>query len=156
MNIRLKIFPSTESLISECLKTLRQIFPMLGKNDGIMLAGGRTPLEIYRRAADEGLTTKGTLFLSDERYVPITDPQSNYGTISAMFGNLIRVKTELPLNETAESFHNDLTQLKNIPLGLLGLGRDGHTASLFTIEHAKMGSGRGVFSWVQNKKARTE
>jgi 6-phosphogluconolactonase/glucosamine-6-phosphate isomerase/deaminase len=72
--MKLCTFQTTENLISKCLETLRQILPTLGTSDGIMLAGGRTPLEIYRRAATENLITAGKLFLSDERYVPVTDP----------------------------------------------------------------------------------
>ena len=139
--MKLRTFQTTEDLIFQCLETFRQIFPTLGKNDGIMLAGGRTPLEIYRRAAKDGLSTNGQLFLSDERYVPITDPQSNYGTILPMFGNLMRIQTELPIEAAAQAFHDDLSRLDRIPLGLLGLGADGHTASLFNLQDAKPGSG---------------
>jgi 6-phosphogluconolactonase/glucosamine-6-phosphate isomerase/deaminase len=100
-----------------------------------MLSGGKTPLEIYRRAATD---TKGVLFLSDERYVPVTDPQSNYGTISPFFPSLGRIKTELPIEEAARAFHDDLSRIERISLGLLGLGADGHTASLFTLKDAAL------------------
>ncbi len=128
-----------------------------------MLAGGRTPLEIYRRAAEEGLSTEATLFLSDERYVPSTDPQSNYGAIAQFFNNVgqasclsihakgqttedrlealsyfMRIQTELPIEESAQAFHNELSKIERIPLGLLGLGTDGHTASLFNLEDAAL------------------
>ena len=190
MHIHLKEFSGTEPLISQTLELFRSLFPIpgktqqapaqpvpmpgktqqapaqpvprLGKNDGVMLAGGRTPLEIYRRAAAEGLSTDATLFLSDERYVPASDPQSNYGTISPFFNvgqasclsahallqttadrrealsHFIKIKTELPLEEAAQAFHNDLSQLERIPLGLLGLGTDGHTASLFNLKDAAL------------------
>ncbi len=128
-----------------------------------MLAGGRTPLEIYRRAAEEGLSTEATLFLSDERYVPTDDPQSNYGAIAPFFNNVgqasslsihakgqttedrlealsyfMRIQTELSIEDAAQAFHNELNQLERIPLGLLGLGTDGHTASLFNLEDAAL------------------
>jgi 6-phosphogluconolactonase/glucosamine-6-phosphate isomerase/deaminase len=138
MNIRLKKFPDTKALIFQCLETFRQIFPNLGKNDGVMLAGGRTPLEIYRRAAAEGLSTNGRLFLSDERYVPVTDPQSNFGTISPFFPTLGRIPTELPIEAAAQAFHDNLSQINRIPLGLLGIGSDGHTASLFNLKDAAL------------------
>ncbi len=103
-----------------------------------MLAGGRTPLEIYRRAASEGFKTKGALFLSDERYVPVTDPQSNYGSIVPFFKNLGRIQTELPIDEAAQAFHEYLNRMQSVPLGLLGLGADGHTASLFNLQDAAL------------------
>jgi 6-phosphogluconolactonase len=138
MNIRLKTFPSTEELIIQCLEMLRRILPTLEACDGVMLSGGRTPLELYRRAAAEGLSTSGKLFLSDERYVPADDPQSNYGTIHPFFPGLLKINTGLSLEAAAQAFETDLNALKKIPLGLLGLGTDGHTASLFTIEDAAL------------------
>ncbi len=134
--ITLKSFPNNEALIAQSLETLRAVFPTLGSHQGVMLAGGRTPLEIYRRAQAENLATEGTLFLSDERYVPATDPLSNYGTISPLLGNLMRIPTELPIHDAAQAFHEELSRVESIPLGLLGLGADGHTASLFNIDDA--------------------
>jgi 6-phosphogluconolactonase/glucosamine-6-phosphate isomerase/deaminase len=143
----LKSFPDTATLISRLLALFTQLFPTLGKNDGIMLSGGKSPLEIYRRAAETGLSTTGTLFLSDERCVPVTDPQSNYGTISPFFCNtgqagylsrFMKVNTGLPIEAAAQAFHNDLSKLERIPLGLLGLGTDGHTASLFNLQDAAL------------------
>jgi 6-phosphogluconolactonase/glucosamine-6-phosphate isomerase/deaminase len=136
--MKLRTFQTTEELISECLETLRKIFPNLGAADGVMLAGGRTPLDIYRRAAGEGLSTNGVLFLSDERYVPAKNPQSNYGGIAPFFPTLVKIKTEFPIEVATQSFHNDLCKLEHIPLGLLGLGADGHTASLFNLKDAAL------------------
>jgi 6-phosphogluconolactonase len=167
MNIRLRVFPDTEALIFQCLETFRQFFPMLGKNDGVMLAGGRTPLEIYRRAADEGLSTNGILFLSDERYVPVTDPQSNYGGIAPFFnagqasclsrqaGSLscfIKVNTALPIEQAAQMFHDSLSRIDRIPLGLLGLGADGHTASLFNLKDAALRDDRLAIPVIKTEK----
>lgn len=150
VNIQLKQFPDLEDLIFQCLETLREFLPTLGKNDGIMLAGGKTPLEIYRRAAAESLSTKGTLFLSDERYVPLTDPQSNYGNIAPFFNTgqasclsyVLKVNTDLPIEAAAQAFHDDLKKLERIPIGLLGLGADGHTASLFNLHDAALRDNR--------------
>ena len=135
--MKLRTFQTAEELIFQCLETFRQVFPMLGKNDGVMLAGGRTPLEIYRRAAEK-FSTEGNLFLSDERYVPVTDPQSNYGTIAPFFPNLGKVHTELPIEQAAQTFHEHLNRMQSVPLGLLGLGADGHTASLFNLKDAAL------------------
>jgi len=153
MNIKLKPFSDTNELIFQCLETFRKLFPALGTSDGIMLAGGRTPLEIYRRAAVEGLSTCGVLFLSDERFVPVTDPRSNYGGIAAFFkGRWIQVDTSLPMEKAAQGFHDNLSRIQNIPLGLLGLGADGHTASLFTLKDAALRDDRLAIPVVKSEK----
>lgn len=136
--VQLRTFENTEALICQVLDLFGEIFPTLRQNEGIMLAGGRTPLEIYRRAAEQDLTTNGQLFLSDERYVPQSNPQSNCGTISKFFPTLLPVQTHLPIKEAAETFGQDLSQINRIPLGLLGLGTDGHTASLFNLKDASL------------------
>ncbi len=150
--MKLRTFQTAEELIFQCLETLRQILPSLGTRDGVMLAGGRTPLEIYRRAAAESFSTSGALFLSDERYVPVTDTQSNYGTIAPFFPTLEKIQTGLPIEQAAQIFHNDLHLLKNIPLGLLGLGADGHTASLFNLTDAALRDERLVIPVIKTEK----
>ena len=150
--MKLHTFQTAEELIFQTLEKIRQIFPDLGNSDGVMLAGGRTPIEIYRRAAAEGLSTPGKLFLSDERYVPVTDPQSNYGTISPFFPNLGKVPTELPIEAAAQAFHEDLKKIQRIPLGLLGLGADGHTASLFNLKDAALRDERLAIPVIKQEK----
>lgn len=152
MNIQLKTFSDTEQLIFQTLEKFREIFPNLGNSDGVMLAGGRTPLEIYRRAAAEGLSTAGQLFLSDERYVPANDPQSNYGTISPFFPNLGKIKTDLPIEAAARAFDETLNRIQSVPLGLLGLGADGHTASLFNLKDAALRDERLAISVIKTEK----
>jgi 6-phosphogluconolactonase len=132
----------------ELFRTLSTLDP----NDGIMLAGGHTPLELYRRAQETGLTVKATPFLSDERYVPVNDPQSNYGTISPFFCNLLPIPTDLPLEGAAEAFNDSLKTIDQIPVGLLGLGTDGHTASLFTLEDAALREERLVIPVIKQEK----
>jgi 6-phosphogluconolactonase len=111
----------------------------------IMLSGGETPLPAYRALATRALPHDARLHLlfSDERYVPSDSEASNYHRIRPLLETLalpplqlLRVRTELPLGEAAQEYERALDALLKsgvrITLGLLGLGADGHTASLFS------------------------
>jgi 6-phosphogluconolactonase/glucosamine-6-phosphate isomerase/deaminase len=112
-----------------------------------MLSGGHTPLPAYRALASRLPTHDGRLhvFFSDERYVPRDSEASNYHQARPLLDalalapeSLLRVRTELPLEEAAADYGRALARLREsgvrIGLGLLGLGADGHTASLFSAE----------------------
>jgi len=119
----------------------------------VMLAGGTTPMAAYRTLARQPLVHDDRLHVlfSDERYVPADSGASNYHQSRPLLDalalppeSLLRVRTELPLDEAAAAYDAALTTLLSsgihIGLGLLGLGADGHTASLFTpgdIERAR-------------------
>jgi len=121
----------------------------------VMLSGGNTPLEAYRLLAGRDCVVSGKLriFLSDERLVPEDSPASNLGNITGLFaplnleeGQVVRVRSELEPERAAAQYDADLRKLFNgggrIMLGLLGLGKDGHTASLFCREDIERGRGR--------------
>jgi 6-phosphogluconolactonase len=119
----------------------------------VMLSGGHTPLPAYRAVAsrppphDEELH----ILFSDDRYVPCDSEASNYHQVRPLLDSLalapeslLRVRTELPLEQAAADYERALARLlaAGVPivLGLLGLGADGHTASLFTaldLTHAR-------------------
>ena len=121
----------------------------------LMLAGGTTPLQAYQALATRPLTPSASLeiFFSDERYVPATSDASNFRAARPLLEALalpaertLRVRTELPLERAVEDYERRLRALlrasTRIPLGLLGLGADGHTASLFTEADLKRASGK--------------
>ncbi|HEX4388154.1 MAG TPA: 6-phosphogluconolactonase [Steroidobacteraceae bacterium] len=110
----------------------------------VMLAGGQTPLPAYEVLARAGVRHDDRLHVlfSDERYVAPDSPRSNYYQARALLDvlalppeSLLRVHTEQPLDEAAADYDAQLSALLSsgvhIGLGLLGLGADGHTASLF-------------------------
>ncbi len=109
-----------------------------------MLPGGNTPFTIYRLIRDNPpkIDNRLHIMLSDERYVPPFSADSNFGRMGSMFSALKISATrvfhpdcELPLKECAEKYNLNLSNyLENggiITLALLGVGIDGHTASLF-------------------------
>jgi 6-phosphogluconolactonase len=111
----------------------------------VMLSGGTTPIPAYLELAKRGLTPAPglTLLFSDDRYVPSDSDQSNYHQSRPLFTSLglsddqvLRIRTELSLAEATADSERRLTVLlaegRRITLGLLGLGADGHTASLFS------------------------
>jgi 6-phosphogluconolactonase len=121
----------------------------------VMLSGGRTPLPAYREvAARKPKPAKGLhLLFSDDRYVPVTSESSNYfqsrqlvDALALPDAQVLRVRTELPLQEAADDYGRQLTRMLDpgvtITLGLLGLGADGHTASLFNTTHLEQARGK--------------
>jgi 6-phosphogluconolactonase len=122
----------------------------------LMLSGGSTPLPAYRAlAARPGLARAAGLsvLFSDDRYMPADSPASNYHQIQPLLAALalppaavLRVRTELPLEDAARDYEGQLAALlrsgARIGLGLLGLGADGHTASLFGAADLERARGR--------------
>jgi 6-phosphogluconolactonase len=110
----------------------------------VMLSGGSTPIPAYLNLATRPLkpAPQLTLLFSDDRYVPSSSDQSNYHQSRALFAALglsdeqvLRIRTELPLPEATADSQQRLSALlaggRRITLGLLGMGADGHTCSLF-------------------------
>lgn len=144
MNIR--IFESLDDLSRAAARTILQhVEP--GQPATIVLTGGSTPKRLYELLGEgawreELARVPITWVLLDERYVPIDDPQSNAGMIEhTLFGHgmpdshrWLRFQTELKdPARTARQFEEDWRALGigDVDVMLLGVGDDGHTASLF-------------------------
>lgn len=111
----------------------------------IMVPGGSTPLRVYRVIREEPpAQVHPSLFfvLSDDRYVPVRSPESNFGHIMPMAKALRLPETRvlhpdpsIPLDESGARYDRDLQNLDSrravYALAILGIGTDGHTASLF-------------------------
>jgi 6-phosphogluconolactonase len=112
----------------------------------LALSGGNTPRPIYQALALEDCDwRKWIVTFGDERCVPPDDSQSNYRMASESFllvsspGEVLRMKGEIEPNEGAEEYDTAMQHLGKRfgeqryrhDLILLGLGEDGHTASLF-------------------------
>jgi 6-phosphogluconolactonase len=117
----------------------------------VALSGGSTPKALYSLLAAnyaDFVWNRVFLFFGDERHVPPTDPESNYKMVNEALltsiaippANVFRVRAENPDADAAASdYEKQIRQFFDLKSGefprfdlvLLGMGPDGHTASLF-------------------------
>ncbi|MDA8078287.1 MAG: 6-phosphogluconolactonase [Nitrospiraceae bacterium] len=114
------------------------------------VSGGRTPLGFYRTLAGQGGDLpwdKTHLFLVDERFVPPDDADSNYrlltesllSSVPIPLGNIHPVPVAPDPETAARVYEQSLAEFFRLRQGdmprfdliMLGVGEDGHTASLF-------------------------
>ncbi len=116
----------------------------------VALAGGRTPKRVYELLASDEFRggvdwSKVHLFFGDERAVPPGDLESNFrmavesliSKVPIPAGNVRRILGETEVAESALAYERELRAYfaglswPGFDLVLLGMGTDGHVASLF-------------------------
>lgn len=116
----------------------------------LALSGGSTPNALFRVMSGDDFRARFDwsrihLWWSDERYLPLDHPELNYSMADAALiqhitipeSNVHRVRVELPALQAADAYESHICQIIGscaVPVFdviLLGLGDDGHTASLF-------------------------
>ncbi len=132
--MNLRIFDTVDDLVRAAARTLMQRIDAGARK--IALSGGNTPKPLYQLLGQEEKLREIPIawVVVDERYVTIDDPQSNAGMIEKTLKpqRLVRFKTELgDPARTAEEFEREFRPLNPLDIVLLGMGDDGHTASLF-------------------------
>ncbi len=133
-------------------------------NFTVSLSGGASPESFYKALSKiEWPWSSTRLFIGDERWVPADHKDSNYHMIYESFYpraiQLERWKTELQKPEEAAAdyerrLHKELAHPTRFDLVLLGIGNDGHTASLFPGTKALEESSKlAVSNWVPQADA---
>jgi len=133
----------------------------------VALSGGSTPRPMHRRLAQEPYLSEISwqqtdFFWVDDRMVPFDHPDSNYGAAKTDLLNMISVSTDqihpMPVmalpEKGAEKYQEELNRYftgigTNAPifdLIILGIGKDGHIASLFPGQSSLEESERSVIS----------
>lgn len=149
---RIEVLPDLESLSQRALEiTVKQMEVALAARGrfNIVLAGGSTPKSLYEKLSQEALPWSAFhVFWGDERYVPPDHPDSNEGMarqawldhIPIPAAQIYPMPTALPdPRQAARQYHQELGEYfqsldratPEFDLVLLGMGPDGHTASLF-------------------------
>lgn len=139
----------------------------------VALSGGNTPRSVYSLIADNYRDSlpwaRIHIFFGDERSVPPDNPESNYrmaresllSKVPIPDSNIHRVRAELPAEEAAEQYSTELQTFFHLmkqdwprfDLILLGIGDEGHTASLFPDSKALTEKSRWVVAnWVEKFK----
>ncbi|MDP6561378.1 MAG: 6-phosphogluconolactonase [Candidatus Peribacteraceae bacterium] len=137
---------SEENFLLEGVRVLKERIVQSIEEFGsaiVGLSGGSTPKPIYELLGKEDIDWNAvSIFLVDDRYIPRDDENSNqklvYGTLlqhaSIPENQIVFPNTGLPLDECIRDYEERLAQLlsRGIPhIVTLGLGGDGHIASLF-------------------------
>lgn len=109
----------------------------------VVLPGGNTPAMCLDYLASKSLDwSKVHWFLGDERCVPVGQEDRNdamlqkhlWSKLSAT--NIYRIPAELGAEAAAEAYRDTISEIECFDIALLGMGEDGHTASLFPGNHA--------------------
>lgn len=145
----------TEETIRTCVEQFIEIAQNAIDNHSfftVALSGGQTPNTIYKKLSEPENQkrldwSKVICFWSDERSVPPDSPESNYhnamkaglNQLPLLPDHIFRMPAEHHIEEQAAAYEAQIRTV--LPTGsfdlvMLGMGEDGHTASLFPKTHA--------------------
>ena len=134
---------SQKNLDSKAKKFIIERADMAIKNKGsfsLVLSGGTTPVNVYKLLANEQVDfEKWYIYFGDERCFPLNHLERNSNVaestwlskVNILKSNIFIIPAELGNREGALAYEKILDKNKPFDLVMLGLGDDGHIASLF-------------------------
>lgn len=150
---QLHVFKEPETLFQRCAAHILQLMTEVLREQEYFyfaLAGGNTPKALYRELSRQGhdrfpYWNRVKFYFGDERNVPHDHEQSNFRMADENLFQPLgisdtaihRIHGELKPDKTAEHYHGILdkvpkeNEIPRFDLVLLGIGADGHVASLF-------------------------
>lgn len=149
---KIKILKNTDSLAKAAADYIIALSKQTIKDNGRFtwaLSGGSTPIHLFKLLAIEDYQKKIDwknvyIFWSDERYVPASDEDNNsfqaqknlLNEVPIPSENIFAIPVHLPLKKAAKYYEQTLKQFFKsetpvFDLVMLGMGSNGHTASLF-------------------------
>lgn len=154
MRREIRVFDSgtelVETLATACQRWVDEAVAARGAAH-LVLAGGRTPVALYRELHRRDLPWASLeIYFGDERCVPADDPESNYRAardallahVSIPSGQVHRMHGE-ERGQGAAAYGHCLPE--HFDITFLGMGEDGHTASLFPGSRALESDERVMF-----------
>jgi 6-phosphogluconolactonase len=136
--MRFAVYPAPELAIRAAADLFTALAPQT-----VALAGGTTPKELYGLLASDDYRDRTDwheleIYYGDERAVPPNHPDSNYGMTRRALLDLVPIEADSVFRMEAddtdlEAAGDRYAQLlpQHLDLVMLGMGADGHTASLF-------------------------
>lgn len=164
--MRIRIFSDTGAMSEAAAADIAAWLSIEG-NHTIGLAGGSTPRRTYELLRRRTVPWDGVVaWMTDERHVPIDHPDSNAAMArTALFDHIPATLAEVPYREdpaeAAAEYEETLHEVLADEMGrtqpglvVLGVGEDGHTASLFPESPALEEDERSfVANWVEDLDA---
>jgi 6-phosphogluconolactonase len=154
-NPEVRVYPTREILFEEAAPIVMMRAREAADNRGRFLwaiSGGTTPKGLFQQLTEEPVLSlmpwdKTFVFWVDERHVPLDHADSNYRMAQETLLSKVPIPKEhifpmtkgtLPVDQAASVYENRIlkffgteTKMPQFDLVLLGMGEDGHTASLF-------------------------
>ena len=175
MGVEVKILPDNAALTQTAAQEFHKVAESAVQERGrfsVALSGGNTPRTVYSLLASEHKELPWDrihVFFGDERHVPPDHPDSNFRMASESLlskvpipeRNVHRIHAELDAEAAAAEYDQQLVNFFHLSnqgwprfdLIFLGIGEDGHTASLFPGSKALSEESRRVAAnWVEKFK----
>lgn len=145
----IRVLPTPDALAAAAAEHIVDLAHRIlqeGREFTLALSGGSTPQTLFRLLASDAWANRINwqrvrVFFADERCVPPAHQDSNFGAacrlllddVGIPYQNIHRMAGESSPQAAADDYDRLLTQLApdGLDLALLGIGEDGHTASLF-------------------------